>query len=133
MFRRSLLIILCFTIAGCAALADDLRRAEAAYTAARYEDTQAWLVNLERSTPQMDSDQRARFFFMRGMTAYRLGDQAVARHYLALAQETAGEDSAALRSDWRQVLTRTMGELETQGPASTPVQAEQEPESSTEP
>jgi len=113
MFRTLLLVVLCSAIAGCAALADDLRRVEAAYSGARYEDAMVWLVTLERSAPQMDEDQRARFFFMRGMTAYRLGDERVARHYLALAREIAGPDARALRSEWRQVLTRTMDEVET--------------------
>jgi hypothetical protein len=114
MLRTLLLLALCSAIAGCAALADDLRRVEAAYSGARYQDAMVWLVSLEDSAPQMEEDQRARFFFMRGMTAYRLGDERGARHYLALAQEIAGPDARALRSEWRQVLTRTMGEVETQ-------------------
>ena len=103
--------------AGCASLADDLRRTETAYSQAQYQRAAIWLVDLERYTAQMDTDVRARFFFMRGMTAYHLGQQGDALHYLALAREVAGDDATALRSRWRQTLTDTLGELEGSTPA----------------
>ena len=114
-----LLLGLAMTTPGCAALSDDLRRAEAAYSAARYEHAMTWLVELDPSIPQMEVEERARYFFMRGMSAYRLGDRREALHYLALSREIAGPEAQALRSDWRQAIERTIAELEAENTAST--------------
>ena len=106
------LLLVIGLMAGCASLADDLRRTETAYSQAQYQRASIWLVDLERHAAEMDTDVRARFFFMRGMTAYHLGQPGEALHYLALAREVAGDDATALRSRWRQTLTSTLGELE---------------------
>ena len=70
-----------------------------------------WLVELERSTVGMDRRQRAGFCYLRGMTAYRLGQRGDALHYLALATELGRVDEAALRPAWRLVMERTLDEL----------------------
>lgn len=97
--------------AGCAALRDDMQRAENAYTAARYEDALVWLEDLESDTPDMDPDMRARFYYLRGMTAYRLGKRNHALHYLAVCREVAGEDGGALDPEWRKTMERLLEEL----------------------
>ena len=99
-------------LAGCAALRDDMVRAENAYDEARYDDAMVWLVDLEQDTPDMDIDMRARFYYLRGMTAYRLGHRNPALHYLALAREVSGEEgSRALMPEQRQTMERTLAEL----------------------
>ena len=105
-----LLLIACSV--GCAALRDDMQRAEDSYEQARYDDSLVWLGDLEDDTPHMDVDMRARFYYLRGMTSYRLGHRDDALHYLALAREVAGEEtSRALRPEQRQTMTRTLDEL----------------------
>ena len=97
---------------GCAALRDDLSRAEQSYDQNRYDEALIWLVSLEDDTPDMDPDIRARFYYLRGMTAYRLGHRDDALHFLALTRELAGdENSTALRPEWRESLARILTEL----------------------
>lgn len=104
-------LLLCGTLVGCAALADDMRRAEGSYEEARYEDTLRWLEALESDAPRMDVNMRARYFYLRGMAEYRVGHRADALHYLAVAREVAGDDGAGLRPEWRQIMDRTLTEL----------------------
>lgn len=112
MLRWLALSIALLGASGCAALRDDLIRAEQSYDQARYEDALVWLDDLEDDTPDMDVDMRARFYYLRGMTAYRLGHRDDALHYLALARELAGEEtSRSLRPEQRQTMTRTLDEL----------------------
>ncbi|MFK7989226.1 MAG: hypothetical protein AB8I08_24620 [Sandaracinaceae bacterium] len=96
---------------GCAALRDDMQRAEQSYDAARYEDALIWFRDLETDAPSMDDRMRARYFYLRGMTEYRLGHRLQALHYLAVAREIAGEDDVGLRPEWRQIMDRTLTEL----------------------
>lgn len=99
-------------LAGCSALRDDMQRAENAYDEARYDAALVWLDDLEEDTPDMDVDMRARFYYLRGMTAYRLGHRSPALHYLALAREVSGEEATgALLPEQRQTMERTLAEL----------------------
>jgi len=97
---------------GCAALKNDMQLAETAYDEARYDEALIWLDDLEKDTPDMDVEMQARFYYLRGMTAYRLGHRNDALHYLAVAREVAGEESVTtLRPEWRQAMDRTLTEL----------------------
>lgn len=109
------LSVFCLSIGGCAAIADDMRRAEQSYETARYENTLIWLRDLEDDAPGMDLDMRARYFYLRGMTEYRLGHRADALHYLAVAREIASDGGAGLRPEWRQLMDRTLTELTPRG------------------
>lgn len=95
----------------CAALRDNLQRAEDSYEQARYDDALVWLDSLEDDAVDMETDMRARFYYLRGMTAYRLDQRNDALHYLALAREVAGDDARMLRPEWRESLERTLAEL----------------------
>ena len=97
--------------AGCASLRDDMIRAEEAYTATRYDHARVWLDDLEMQTPDMEPEMRARFYYLRGMTAYRLNERNDALHYLALAREVATDDESLMRPEWRSTLERTLTEL----------------------
>ncbi len=103
--------LVCFLFLGCAALRDDLRHAERAFSEARYENAQVWLSDLEPSVPEMDRELRSRFYYLAGMTAFRTGERARARHYLALCREEAGEAGVGLTPDWRTNLAVTLLEL----------------------
>lgn len=103
----------------CATLADDLRKAQDAYEEARYENALTWLASLDREEPSMDRPTAARFHYLRGMTAHRLGDEADARHHLALARAIAG-DTAVLPTDWKRTMDRTLAELDAAPGEETP-------------
>lgn len=107
----ALLLLVGLASAGCAAVRDDMRRAESSFDQARYEHVETWLSELEPSVPEMDRPLRARFYYLRGITAYRLGDKLRARHYLALSREEAGPLGIGLRSEWRTGLDVTLRDL----------------------
>jgi hypothetical protein len=100
----------CVTL-GCTAVRDDLARAEKSYDDARYEDTLVWLEALEREAPSMPADMRVRYFYLRGMTAYRLEETADALHYLALTREMLDDRRGALRPRQRRTMDRALRDL----------------------
>ncbi len=70
---------------------------------------------------------RARCYYLRGMTEYRLGHRADALHYLAVAREVAGERGSGLRPEWRQIMDRTLTELTPRGMDYHPADASAQP------
>lgn len=103
-------------VLGCAALSDDLRRARKSYAAAAYEDALTWLDAVERDIPSAERHDQAAWHYLRGMTAYRLGERRDARHYLALAHVIAGPDGTGLQPEWRRTLAITLAELSNETP-----------------
>jgi hypothetical protein len=114
MFIRGWFVFLLAT-GGCAAVREDLRRAEVAFDEARYENAEVWLESLEGDVPSMEREMRSRYYYLRGVSAYRLGDKSAARHFLALCREEAmhGEASGlGLRTEWRSSLEKLLAELD---------------------
>ncbi len=83
MHSRWVLVLL----VGCTTHADDLRRAESAFSTARYEEVEVWLFDLEPELGAMNVDERATYYYLAGMSAYRIGHRSRARHALALCRE----------------------------------------------
>lgn len=107
------------SLGGCTSTGTDLRSAQNLYRDARYEQAAAWLDALEPELQHMSSAERARFYYLRGMSAFRLGQRADALHYLALAQVLFTDAPDDIPPPWRPVLERT---LEALGPGgSAPV------------
>ncbi len=98
-------------LVACGAASAELRRAEESYEQARYENALSWLADLEPNAPSLSHDERARYFYVRGMTEYRLGHRSEALYYLAVAREIAGDDGVGLRPEQQELLARTVGEL----------------------
>ena len=84
----------------CTRLSDDLARAETAFSAARYEDAQVWLADLEPSLPKLEPRDRARYYYMAGMSAHRIGEHARARHALWLCREELASAHVELSPAW---------------------------------
>jgi hypothetical protein len=103
------------SLVGCAATASEMRRAQEAYDEARFDAARIWLVDLEPSLSTMEPSMRARYFYFRGMAEYRLGHRLEALHYLAIAEELV-RDRSALREEQRDLLTRTLAELQPRAP-----------------
>jgi hypothetical protein len=106
------LALLAVLAGGCGTLTNDLLEAENAYEEARYDDAEVWLSDIGSDVAKMDQEHRARFYYVRGMTAYRLGRRNDALHFLALAREESGvSESSNLAADKRQIMDRTLAEL----------------------
>lgn len=94
---------------GCVTLSDDLHSAREAYEDARYNHALAWLRDVERSAADLEPDEQVRFLYLRGMTAYRLGQRDEALYYLSLIARPA--ENAALEPSWRGNAERALAEL----------------------
>ena len=96
---------------GCASLSSELRTAQLLYTDARYEEAMLWLSELQTKTTAMSSEELARFYYLRGMTGFRLGQREDALHYLVLAEQLSVEHPERLPASWRPVMNRTLDEI----------------------
>jgi len=84
---RALCLLLSAASLACTGLSDDLRRAETAFSQARYEDVEVWLDALAGDVARMQPAQRTLYYYLAGMSAYRIGARERARHALALCRE----------------------------------------------
>jgi hypothetical protein len=101
----------------CTSVVGDLETAQTMYRDARYEQTAAWLEALEPELSSMSSDERGRFYYLRGMSAFRLGQRAEALHNLVLASVIFTEAPSRVPRGWRAVLERTLEALSPGGSA----------------
>ena len=81
------------------------------YRDARYEAASAWLQQLALDVPSMTLRERARFHYLRGMTAYRLYNYPEAAHELALAASAVAVTGDALTDAQRGMLDQTLAEV----------------------
>lgn len=99
---------------GCATYHDDLVRGEKAFEDNQHEQALAIFRSLELETSHLDAPERARYYYLRGMTDYRVGYKADARHWLMLAQASDKAMPGTFPEDWRQRMNDAMGELDSQ-------------------
>ena len=98
-------------VLGCTSMAGDLLRAERAFTGARYEEAELWLDELSGSVARMQTAERARYYYLAGMSAHRIGKRVPARHALALCREELQRVPGALPESWRRNLVLALSEL----------------------
>jgi hypothetical protein len=109
---RSLCQAACWVwLLGCTSLATELRTAQVLYADARYEEALLWLSELQAETSSMSPAELARFYYLRGMTGFRLGQREDALHYLVLAEQLSVDDAARLPPSWQSVMQRTLDEI----------------------
>ncbi|HKU36885.1 MAG TPA: hypothetical protein VJR89_02025 [Polyangiales bacterium] len=109
--RACLFLALLAPGAACTSIAKDLDTVGALYRDARYEAAAAWLDQLALDVASMDLRERARFHYLRGMTAYRLYDYPAAVHDLALAASAVAATGDALTDAQRGLLDQTLAEV----------------------
>ena len=95
----------------CTSVGKDLATVAVLYRDARYEAASAWLAQLSLETASMDLRERARFHYLRGMTAYRLYQYPEAAHELALAASAVAVTGDALTDSQRGMLDQTLAEV----------------------
>ena len=81
---------------GCGTELRALDRAERAFTKNRYDVAKPLLVSLTDSAERFSPTDRARYAYLRGMTAYRSDDWREGRRYLGLAVAIDELDSGSL-------------------------------------
>jgi hypothetical protein len=98
-------------LVACVTYREDLNRGQRLYDESQYERALAIFRVLEADQDSLSATDRARYFYLRGMTDYRLGFRRDARHWLALARATDHEYPGGLAPEWRERLERYLGEL----------------------
>ena len=102
--------LLLSTLFGCATYHDELSRGETAYEKNDHEKALAIFRALEPDQSHFDVTEEARYAYLRGMTDFRIGYRADARHWLMIAKSIDDENKDALPPDWK---NRLVTELKT--------------------
>jgi hypothetical protein len=98
---------------GCATYEAELGRAEEHFTHDEHESALAGLRALESDWSALETRDRARYCYLRGMTDYRIGFKADARHWLAIAAQIDIETPGSLVPSERSLVNEKLDELNT--------------------
>jgi hypothetical protein len=96
---------------GCATYENQLQRSEEHFTHDEHDMALANLRSLEPAWTHLEVRDRARYCYLRGMTDYRIGFKADARHWLAIAAEIDEETPGSLVPSERSLVNEKLGEL----------------------
>src|SRR5271156_5731798 len=105
---------LVFVLSGCSTYRDELARSQHAFDENQHETALAILRMLELDTSHLDADEQARYAYLRGMTDFRIGYKADARHWLAVAKAMDEKRPGVLSEEWRTRLDQSLAELDGQ-------------------
>lgn len=98
---------------GCYGHLPELTEAKNAYEQARYEVALVWLGEVESRRYELSFKEKGRFFYYRGMAAYRLGRIEEAKYYLSIASQLVKTKPRAspLSARSRIILDKTLADL----------------------
>lgn len=96
---------------GCNTYADMLQRGQVYYQENEYERALAVWRELDADRSALRPAERARYYYLRGMTDFRLGYAPDARYWLGLAQASRTEHPSALDEDEIERLDETLASL----------------------
>jgi hypothetical protein len=104
---------LAFGVVSCSTYLDDLNRAEAHFQANEHERALALFRAVEPDLDSLGPADRARYAYLRGMNAYRLGTpfRADARHWLAVARAEEKQHEGSLKSEWKERADEALRDL----------------------
>lgn len=97
--------------ASCATYEQELGRAEEHFTHDEHEKSLGTLRALESDWTSFGVKDRARYAYLRGMTDYRIGFKADARHWLAVAAQIERENPGALAATEKALVDEKLSEL----------------------
>jgi hypothetical protein len=98
-------------LAACTTYQDDLARGQKAFETHDYERSLAIFRPLETDLSALSPVDQAHYAYLRGMTDYRIGFRADARHWLAIARTLEQETPGVLLPDWKQRMTDALTEM----------------------
>ena len=111
--RKVLVLLLAIALCpvACATYREDLNRGQRMYEENQYEHALALWRVLEEDSDSLSPNDRARYAYLRGMTDYRLGFRADARHWLAIAKATDHAHVGSLSAEWEERLEQSLTDL----------------------
>jgi hypothetical protein len=95
----------------CATYREELNRGQRMYEQNQYENALALWRILEEDADSLGASDRARYAYLRGMTDYRLGLRADARHWLGIAKATDYAQAGALTAEWKERMEQSLSDL----------------------
>lgn len=104
-------LLAALAVAACATYREDLNRGQRLYEENQYEHALAIWRQLEPDTDSLGFNDQARYAYLRGMTDFRLGFRADARHWLAIAKAIEQEHPGGLAPEWVERMTSSLDEL----------------------
>jgi hypothetical protein len=107
----ALVMVSSLASAACATYSDDLVRAQRAFEGSEDERALAIFRMLEPDMARLSDGERAHYAYLRGMTDFRMGYAAEARHWLSLAASMEQKLPGSLPPDWAKHLTDSLKEL----------------------
>lgn len=103
--------LLFLAVSSCATYRDQLGRGHRAFEASDHDHTLAILRNLEPDMGRLSIPEQAEYAYLRGMTDYRIGYKADARHWLAIARAHEDRSPGVLAADWKARVSVALDEL----------------------
>jgi hypothetical protein len=107
----TLLVVSMFGVTACATYEEDLARGQQAFDQSEHERALAILRALETDTGRLSLGDRAHYAYLRGMTDYRIGFKADARHWLSIAAAIEQQTPGSLPADWSKRMAESLKEL----------------------
>lgn len=100
-------------VTSCSTYLDDLNRAETHFQANEHERALALFRVVEADIDSLSPADRARYAYLRGMNAYRLGTpfRADARHWLAVARAEEKQHEGSLKTEWKERADEALRDL----------------------
>jgi hypothetical protein len=98
-------------VASCATYENQLVRGHRAFEENEHERALAIFRGLEPDIGRLSVSDRAHYAYLRGMTDYRVGYKAEARHWLSLAAAIEQQTPGSLTEDWTKRMNESLKEL----------------------
>ncbi len=110
-FAPCAVFVVALSALGCSTYRDDLARGQHAFEQSQHERALAIFRALEPETSHLTPTQRAQYAYLRGMTDYRIGYKADARHWLVVAKALDEKNPGLLSTEWKGRLDEALVEL----------------------
>jgi hypothetical protein len=108
---RLVAIGILLALCSCATYSDELSRGQTAYEQEQHERALAVFRALENDQSHLSAEEQAHYAYLRGMTDYRIGYKADARHWLIVAKALEAQTPNSLPSDWKSRMNTVVAEL----------------------
>jgi len=106
-----LFAVMLLALEACSTYRENLTRGQRMYDENEYERALAIWRDLERDMDSLSPNDQARYAYLRGMTDYRLGFRADARHWLAMAKAFEQANPGGLSEDWKRRTEEALADL----------------------
>ena len=98
-------------VSACSTYRDDLLRGREAFEQSSYDRALGLFRAIENETSYLSPSERAQYAYLRGMTDYRMGYKADARHWLLVCKTLDDGTPGTLPKEWRARLDEALGQL----------------------